>query len=196
LRSAVAALSGERVLHLLLDALAELPEATRRGLVEAHVGPVSRSGPGGGDDVLVDVTAFQIATLAGEYYKAVAPSDAEATTMPARTKAWAAQCRGLFDRLVASARVADPVRVGAAFEVMFDLLRRIDAGQQVLFFWGDGGSWQVGVEWERVFPAWFHCLSRTTTPEECARRIAEAVDRLNESDRPMPPSRDARFPRT
>lgn len=38
-------------------------------------------------------------------------------------------------------------------------------------------SW-VGVEWAKVLPALFWCLSRTTEPDEYARRVVEAVDQF------------------
>lgn len=74
-----------------------------------------------------------------------------------------------------------PARIAAAFDVLLALLRRLDEGEEILFFAEEGGSWQVGVDWERVLPAWFKCLSRTVSGEEYARRVEEVVERF---DRP------------
>lgn len=40
-----------------------------------------------------------------------------------------------------------------------------------LFFADEGGSWEVGVDWESVLPAWFRVLSATADPADYAQRI-------------------------
>jgi hypothetical protein len=63
---------------------------------------------------------------------------------------------------------------------IFNLLRRIDEGRDdILFFADEGGSWQVGIDWEKVFPAWFRCLSRTASPDEYGRLVVAAIDDLD-----------------
>lgn len=39
----------------------------------------------------------------------------------------------------------------------------------------EGGSWEVGVDWASVLPAWFRVLSATVGPAECAQRIATTL---------------------
>ena len=57
-------------------------------------------------------------------------------------------------------------------DILFGLLNHIDKGQDnVIFFADEGGSWQVGVNWEKVLPVWFKILSATAEPEEYAGRI-------------------------
>jgi predicted RNase H-like HicB family nuclease len=73
-------------------------------------------------------------------------------------------------------------RDGGAFEVVFNLLRRIDDGEDIVFFADEGGSWQVGVDWKVVFSAWFACLAQTATPEEYARRVVQVIEDLDEPD--------------
>ena len=51
----------------------------------------------------------------------------------------------------------------------------------MIFFADEGGSWQVGVQWAKVLPAWFACLARTADPDLYARRVIEVID---EFDRP------------
>jgi hypothetical protein len=41
----------------------------------------------------------------------------------------------------------------------------------------DGGSWQVGVDWKQVLPAWFTVPSATTEPEEYAQQITGLLER-------------------
>jgi hypothetical protein len=57
------------------------------------------------------------------------------------------------------------------------LLRHIDEClDDVIFFADEGGSWQVGVDWQRVLPAWFRCLSATSQPLEYATQVITVVD--------------------
>ena len=42
------------------------------------------------------------------------------------------------------------------------------------------GSWQVGVDWAKVFPCWFECLAATAEPDEYARQVLAVVDEIRE----------------
>ena len=63
-----------------------------------------------------------------------------------------------------------------AFDILFGLLRHIDEGHDdVIFFADEGGSWQVGVDWREVLPAWFASLADTADPDEYADAVLEAT---------------------
>jgi hypothetical protein len=73
---------------------------------------------------------------------------------------------------------------GAAFEVLFSLLRYIDEGNDdVLFFADEGGSWSVGVEWARALPAYFRCLAQSASAEDFALCVTRVVADFVEHDR-------------
>jgi hypothetical protein len=79
---------------------------------------------------------------------------------------------------VAQAKKEDPVTLFQAFEVIFSLLSQIDeCTDDILFFADEGGSWEVGVDWKKVLPAWFRALSATVGPSEYVRRIATLLTR-------------------
>jgi len=68
-------------------------------------------------------------------------------------------------------------------DMIFGLLGRIDeCHDDIVFFADEGGSWQVGVDWVRVLPAWFRCLSRTSGPDEFAGRAVKVVDAFERHD--------------
>lgn len=82
-------------------------------------------------------------------------------------------------RALAESTEDDPVEVRFAFDTLTALLRHIDEGHDdIVFFADEGGSWQVGVDWKKVFPAWFSCLAKTAEPEEFAQVVVDAVDRF------------------
>ena len=94
-----------------------------------------------------------------------------------RHRAWIVECRRLLGRCVAEAAKGKPVETRDAIETIFGLLRHIDEGSDdVIFFADEAGSWQVGIDWHKVRPAWYVCLTRATEPDEYARRVIETVD--------------------
>ena len=59
----------------------------------------------------------------------------------------------------------EPAEVREAFETLFGLLCHIDkVPDDVVFFADEAGSWQVGVDWDKVLPAGFTCLAKTAEP--------------------------------
>lgn len=186
LRAAIRKLGDEYVYYLLDEALDLLPDAKLSKLVGQYI-DLKRLRPDGAvkGDLFADIAEFERASLAGEFYESFNVDSKNYMDTSNGTRAWIAECRRLLDRLVvASSRKGDPGKLGAAFETVFGVLRRIDEGEDdVLFFADEGGSWQVGVEWNRVFPAWFACLARTVTADEYVRRVVDAIDDLDEPDR-------------
>ena len=129
-------------------------------------------------DLFGEVEDFKTRSLAGAFYEGFNVNSKNCMELSKGTRAWIADCCRFLDSLVEMPAKGDAAKVAAAFEVLFDLLRRIDEGEEILFFADEGGSWQVGVDWTRVLPAWFRCLSRTTSAEVYARRVEQVVEGL------------------
>ena len=95
-----------------------------------------------------------------------------------------------FDRLLRKCVQAVGHQTGAsvreAFEVLFRLLLRIDeAPDDVVYFAEEPGSWQLGVNWRVVFPAYFRCLAEMASSEEFARTIDQMIRAFAEHERPL-----------
>jgi len=70
-----------------------------------------------------------------------------------------------------------------AFDTIFALLRHIDEGNDdVVFVADEGGSWQVGVDWGKVVPAWFRCLSKSAEPSEFASVVVTTIVDLDSAE--------------
>jgi hypothetical protein len=122
--------------------------------------------------LLMDVKRFAKASLAGEYYESFDVNSKNCTQESAGTSAWIAEYRRLLDRVVINARKSNPAEVREAMDILFGLLNHIDEClDDVIFFADEGGSWQVGVDWPRVFPVWFEVLSAKAEPKEYAEQI-------------------------
>ncbi len=178
LRIALRRLSDKEIYHLLSKAVEMLPAAKLQRLVRGYLNMAGLRPDGHKpDDILVEAKTFEAASLRGDYYESFSVNYRYCTELSKGTRAWISEFHHLLDRCIAAARKDDSATERGAFEICFGLLRHIDEClDDVIFFADEGGSWQVGVDWLRVFPAWFRCLSATSQPEEYATQVIAVVD--------------------
>ncbi|MGA8053664.1 MAG: hypothetical protein WCA12_07345, partial [Burkholderiales bacterium] len=180
LRAAVRKLGHECVFYMLDDAIDLLPPAKLHKIAKKYLDlkglrPVSDKGPKA--NLLAEVKAFEKASRAGEYYESFMVTSKNYMEQSTGTTAWIAECRRLLDRCVAEEKKGTPADVREAFDIIFGLLDYIDeCNDDVIFFADEGGSWQVGADWDRVLPPWFRVLSATAAPEEYAARITSLLN--------------------
>ncbi len=185
LRAAIRKLGDEYVYFMLDEALDLLPDAKLARLVGQYLDVKRLQGDENNKrDLFEHVAEFERASLAREFYESSRVDSKNYMEKSNGTRAWIAECRRLLDQLVDASKKGDPVKVGAGFETIFNLLRGIDEGRDdLLFFADEGGSWQVSIDWDKVFPAWFQCLIANRFPRPvrspCRRR-----DRGSRSGRP------------
>jgi hypothetical protein len=179
LRAAIRKMGNEYVFYLLDEAVDLIPQAKLLKLVKRYVDPSKlRPDSKTKGNLLSDVKTFEKASLAGEYYEGFDVNSKNFMDQSTETTAWIAECERLLNRCVAQEKKGDPAEVRQAFDIIFGLLDHIDEGlDDVIFFADEGGSWQVGVEWDKVLPPWFKVLSATAEPEEFAERVTELLDR-------------------
>ncbi|SFM13362.1 hypothetical protein [Halopseudomonas yangmingensis] len=102
------------------------------------------------------------------------------------TDAFVAELDRLLRKCVQAVGRQPGASVREAFEFLFRLLRRIDeAPDDVVYFAEEAGSWQLGVNWQVVFPAYFRCLAEMASPEEFARTIDQMIRAFAEHERPL-----------
>ena len=186
LRAAIRRLGNEYVYYMLDDAIGLLPPSKLAKLAGQYldVKSLQQYAPKVDASLLAQVKAFEKASLAGDYYESFSVNSKNYREKSGGTRAWIAECRRLLDRCVAEAAKGKPAETRDAIETIFGLLRHIDEClDDVIFFADEAGSWQVGVDWRKVLPAWFVCLSRTTDPAEYAGRVIEIVSEFVNYDR-------------
>jgi len=175
LRAEVRKLGNEYVFSILDEAIEMLPEAKLHKIVKKHLDlrRVRRDAERETEpSLLTDVKHFEKASLAGEYYESFGVNSKNYMQKSAGTSAWIAEYRRLQERCVISARKSNPAEVRQAMDILFALLNHLDEGRDdVIFFADEGGSWQVGVDWDKVLPVWFKVLSATAEPKEYAQQI-------------------------
>jgi hypothetical protein len=184
LLTAIGGLTREQAVSLAHAALDLVPPAKIGTLVGRYVDLASlKPDPPGRATLLVEVAAFEKTSLAGDYYEGFNVNSRNFMQKSDGTRRWIAQCERLLDRCVrAVSKPGDVAALGRAFETLFGLLRRIDEGEDFVFFADEQGSWQVGVRWSDVLPAWFVCLARVAEAEEYARKVTEVIKHFCEHD--------------
>jgi hypothetical protein len=67
--------------------------------------------------------------------------------------------------------------VRTAMDLLFALLEQLDSGDnEIVFLADEGGSWQVGMDPEKVLPTYFTSLAAVVEPEVYAARVMEIID--------------------
>jgi hypothetical protein len=165
-------------------------EIVPRAKLEALVGDMVRldklaEGKRGAASLLDEVQKFHDASLRGEYYDSFDVNSKNFMDKSEGAEAFIAE----FDRLVAkcvrAAAKGPHAPVRQAFDLLFALLRRIDEDpDSVVFFADEAGSWQVGVDWREVLPAYFRCLADETPGEDFAREVDRAISDFSDHERP------------
>lgn len=178
-RTVVRKLGNKYVFFMLDDAIELLPLSKLHKIAKKYV-DLKRLCPDAENatrpSLLAEVKLFEKASLAGEFYESFDVNSKNDTEQSAGTSAWIASYLRLLDRCVIAAKKSNPAEVRQAMDILFGLLDHIDKCQDdVIFFADEGGSWQVGVDWPKVLPAWFKVLSATAEPEEYAERITTLI---------------------
>jgi hypothetical protein len=181
LRARLRNLENERIFYMLVDAIELLPPAKLRKLVATYLDleslrpdKIMTADRG----ILAEVQRFEKASLASEYYESFNVNSKNYSEKSAGTIAWVAEFRRLLNCCVNDTEKSSPGELRRAMDILFGLLDHIDeCHDDVIFFADEGGSWQVGVDWEKVLPVWLKILSATAEPKEYAERIGALLSR-------------------
>ncbi|MBL7189453.1 MAG: hypothetical protein ISS70_24255 [Phycisphaerae bacterium] len=178
LRVAIRKMSDTQVYYMLEEAIDLLPQTKLHKLVARFLDPGQlRPDSKTKGSLLKGIKAFQKASLEGRYYEGFNVNSKNHMEMSKGTRAWIAECNRLLDRCVAAVGKQDLTDTQQAFDIIFGLLDRVDeCHDDILFFADEGGSWQVGVDWQKVLAAYFTCLSATSEPDEYARRVFKVIE--------------------
>ncbi len=178
LRAAIRRLGDEYVYYMLDSAIELLPQSDLERMVRPYLDPEKlRPDREQERDLLGTVRKFEKASRAGEYWDDFDVNSKNYREASMGTRAWIAECNRLLVHCVEQAGTGDVAEMCEAFESIFGLLHRIDEClDDIIFFADEGGSWQVGVDWNMVLPAWFKCLAATAEPDEYATAAIRPID--------------------
>jgi hypothetical protein len=176
-RALIRRLDDEATFVLLDRAIEFLPQSGLAKLIHGYARPEELRDAGAPPKSLLQkVREFHAEAVAGAYYQDFLVDSKNFMSTSGGTRRFLADYHRLLDACVAAVgERMKRVETRAAFELLFDLLRRIDAcSEDIVFFADEAGSWQIGVHWPEVAPAYARCLSKQVPPDD----VAAAVDRL------------------
>jgi len=126
--------------------------------------------------LLEAVHRFHADSLAGHYYESFRVNSRNFMEKSAGTARWIRECNQFFEQCMALSPQGHHAEVRMAMDLLFELLEQIDTGSDdILFFADEAGSWQVGVDDEKVLPVYFSTLAAVAEPEEYAARVQKVI---------------------
>jgi hypothetical protein len=128
-------------------------------------------------DLLHTIRRFHHESLAGRYYQDFMVNSRNFMETSRGTETFIAEHSRLLDACMKAERAGDIDTAREGLGLLIDLMRQIDRGEvNIVFFADEAGSWQVGVDWAKVLPAWFRSLSPATDPYDWAETVVEALN--------------------
>jgi hypothetical protein len=192
-RAVVRNLDGAELLVLLDRAIDLLPASKLPRLLKDYAWPRDLRDHGAAHAGLLEaVRGFHAASIRGEYREDFRVNSRNYRQRSKGTQRWIAECQRLLDLCVEASRADGHRETRTAFELLFDLLVRIDDGDdRIVFFADEAGSWQVGVNWRTVMPGWFRTLAATSAPDEYASAVHAMISYFAhyEADKLLPAAR-------
>ncbi|MCC7542853.1 MAG: hypothetical protein IT379_41945 [Deltaproteobacteria bacterium] len=177
-RAATQGLSHRALRDLVERAIDLLPQAKLGSFIRGYASPADlRPDSARSGQLVANVRRFHAAALRGDFYESFNVNSKNWQEKSPGTRTFIAECNRLLDRCAKAAEKGQHAEAGESFELVFDLVRRIDGegGDEIVFFADEHGSWQLGIPWERVLPAWFGCLATTASPDEYAQSVRAAI---------------------
>ena len=149
--------------------------------VDVLVVPETKPAP-----LIEEIQRFYSESCDGRYFEQFEANAKNYKEHSRGTDGFVAQLDRLLRKCVQAVGHQPDTSVREAFELLFRLLRRIDeAPDDVVYFAEEPGSWQLGVNWRVVFPAYFRCLAELASSEEFARTIDQMIRAFAEHERPL-----------
>jgi len=184
LRRDIRKLRRDDLLNLLDRAIEHLPKTRLPKVFKGSIDlGKEKIGKNASKKLLSEIKRFHKFSIRGEYYEDFNVNSRNYMRQSSGTKEWIRECNRFLNLCVSEARHSC-INVREAMSLLFGLLRHIDEGyDDIVFFADEGGSWQVGIDWDKVLPAWFRCLSKTADPDEFAKETVRAIEDFADYDR-------------
>jgi hypothetical protein len=185
IRAAMRRFRHEDIYYILGEALEILPLSKAAKLIKGYIDLSQfRNDDRKPKNLLEEIREFRQSSLRGDYYESFDVNWKNSTEKSIGTCAWIFEFNRLIKCCATAAKKDNKHETRETFETCFGLLRQIDeCKDDVIFFADEGGSWQVGVDWDKIFPAYFSCLAATAPPQEYASQVVSIVDEFERHSR-------------
>jgi hypothetical protein len=176
-------LKKDALLQVLRAAYESLPASRVGAVFGAYMDPTTREASTPARTrvtphrLLEAVHRFHAASLAGHYYESFRVNSRNFMEKSEGTKRWIRECNQFFEQCITLSRQGHHAEVRMAMDLLFALLEQIDTGSDdIIFFADEAGSWQVGIDDEKVLPVYLRSLAAVAEPEEYAARAKKVIE--------------------
>jgi hypothetical protein len=182
LEPALRKLKKEELLQVLHDTYQVLPASRVVSVFGEYVdlttlgSPLSSRKSPAPQRLVEAVQQFHAASVAGQYYESFNVNSKNFMEKSEGTELWIRKCNQLFNQCVELSHQGHHAAVRTAMDLLFELLAELDTGSdEIIFFADEGGSWQVGIDDDKILPAYFTSLAAVAEPQEYATGVREVI---------------------
>lgn len=177
LRNDIRQLDTEDLLNLLDRAIELLPQEELSEFIEGYFDlDVYIVDEAHDQSLLEAVQDFYNRSLAGYYYEDFMVNSKNYMDQSRGTMNFIAEFWRLTSRCIDECTESNPKETRQAFDLLFNLLEEIDeCRDDIIFFADEGGSWQVGMDWNQVLPCYFKTLAAVTSTKEYVQSVVDIL---------------------
>lgn len=177
LRNDIRQLDTEDLLNLLDRAIELIPQEELSEFIEGYFDLDTYIVDEVHDQPLLKaVQDFHNRSLTGYYYEDFAVNSKNYMDQSRGTMNFIAEFWLLTNRCINECTEGNPNETRQAFDLLFNLLEEIDeCRDDIIFFADEGGSWQVGMDWNQVLPCYFKVLAAVANAKEYAQLVVNIL---------------------
>lgn len=122
------------------------------------------------------IKRFHRASLAGEYYAPFNVNSKNWMHIPRETQAWFERLGALLQASAGLTKQKEYSHAIACFEILYELIERMERGQEIVFA-DELGSWMIPGDEKKFIAAYLKSLAAIATPEEFTARALPLIRR-------------------
>ncbi len=118
-----------------------------------------------GESLLVAVEFFQQQSLAGAYYAPFNMNSKNFSHIPTETETWFEKLTDFLNAATQLTQQGEHLHAATCFDILFNLIDRMEYGDEIVFA-EEIGSWMILGDEKEYVAAYMTSLAATTAPEE------------------------------
>ncbi|MEZ4273591.1 MAG: hypothetical protein R3C68_19775 [Myxococcota bacterium] len=135
-------------------------------------------------DISMAVEKFHSDSVGHRYYDSFDVNSKNYRDKSEGTVLWISECNRLFEQCVILTKKGHHTEARQSMDLLFDLLDQMDRDSgQIIFLADEAGSWQVGVDFDCVLPAYLTSLAAHADPKDYAQRAVTLIAEYASYDR-------------
>lgn len=126
--------------------------------------------------LLKNIRKFHDESLNGEYYAPFNTNSKNCRDVPKKTEAWFDKLSDFLREAAALADGGDHAPAVEAFRLLYDLIDRMERGEEIVFA-EELGGWMIHADEKAALKSYMHALAATTGPVEFTDTVIPLLER-------------------